>query len=79
MKKRRGLTLLQKRNVKGFMFILPWLVLVAMTIRDGPFREFYSTPLGLAVVGVGGLMSLGGARLVSRLGRMPEEPRVLGR
>lgn len=70
---------LEHRINARVVFILPWLVLVAMTIRDGPFREFYSTPLGLAVVGVGGLMSLGGARLVSRLGRMPEEPRVLGR
>ena len=26
MKRRRGLSLLQKRNVKGFMFILPWLI-----------------------------------------------------
>jgi len=61
------------------VFILPWLVLVAMTARDGPFREFYATPLGLAVIALGGVMSLGGAWLVSRLGRTPEEPRVLGR
>ena len=26
MKRRHGLSLLQKRNVKGFMFILPWLI-----------------------------------------------------
>ena len=26
MKQKRGLSLLQKRNAKGFMFILPWLV-----------------------------------------------------
>lgn len=61
------------------VFILPWLVLVAMTVRAGPFREFYATPLGLAVIAVGGVMSLGGAVLVSRLGRTPDEPRVLGR
>ena len=26
MKKRRGLSLIQKRNAKGFLFILPWLI-----------------------------------------------------
>lgn len=26
MKQKRGLSLLQKRNAKGFMFILPWLI-----------------------------------------------------
>jgi len=61
------------------VFILPWLVLVAMTARAGPFREFYSTPQGLAVVVAGGVLSVTGSVLVSRLGRNPDEPRVLGR
>ena len=60
------------------VFILPWLVLVAMTARDGPFREFYATRMGLAVIVVGGVLSLSGSFLVSRLGRQPDEPRVLG-
>lgn len=60
------------------VFILPWLVLIAMTARAGPFREFYRTTLGLAVIGAGGLMSLAGSLLVGRLGRQPDEPRVLG-
>lgn len=61
------------------VFVLPWLVLIAMTVRPGPFRDFYATPLGLAVIGLGGVLSLTGSVLVSRLGRTPEEPRVLGR
>lgn len=60
------------------VFILPWIVLVAMTVREGPFREFYGTGLGLAVIVAGGVLSLSGSILVSRLGRQPDEPRVLG-
>lgn len=61
------------------VFVLPWVVLIAMTIRDGPFRDFYVTSAGLAVIAVGGILSLAGSVLVARLGRQPEEPRVLGR
>lgn len=61
------------------VFVLPWLVLIAMTVRPGPFRDFYATSLGLAVIVVGGVLSLSGSILVSRLGRNPDEPRVLGR
>ncbi|MFP3914160.1 MAG: type II secretion system F family protein [Actinomycetota bacterium] len=61
------------------VFVLPWLVLIAMTLRPGPFRDFYASTLGLVVIAVGGALSLGGSLLVSRLGRNPDEPRVLGR
>lgn len=60
------------------VFVLPWLVLVAMTARPGPFRDFYATRMGVAVIVVGGLLSVTGSVLVSRLGRTPDEPRVLG-
>ncbi len=60
------------------VFILPWLVLVAMTARPGPFRDFYATSAGLAVILTGGVLSMTGSILVSRLGRNPDEPRVLG-
>jgi hypothetical protein len=29
-----------KINARAVL-VLPWLVLVALTIRDGPFRDFY--------------------------------------
>lgn len=61
------------------VFVLPWVVLVAMTVREGPFREFYAMPVGLVVIAVGGVLSLAGSLLVGRLGRQPDEPRVLGR
>jgi tight adherence protein B len=72
-----GAALEHKINARA-VFILPWLVLIAMTIRDGPFREFYTTPLGVGVIVVGGILSLSGSFLVSRFGRTPDEPRVLG-
>ena len=70
---------LEHRINARIVFVLPWIVLLAMTVRAGPFREFYSSPGGLLVVTVGAVMSLGGMALVARLGRDPVEPRVFGR
>lgn len=67
----------QKINSR-VVFVLPWLVLVAMTARSGAFRDFYSTPAGLLVVVFGGVMSLIGVAISSRLGAQPTEPRVFG-
>ena len=67
----------QKINSR-VVFVLPWMVLVAMTARSGAFREFYSTPAGVAVVAVGGILSLLGITIASKLGRRPSEPRVFG-
>lgn len=67
----------QKINSR-VVFVLPWIVLVAMTARSGAFREFYSSPPGLLVVAIGGVMSLVGVGIASRLGAQPPEPRVFG-
>lgn len=67
----------QKINSR-IVFVLPWVVLVAMTARTGPFREFYGTPAGIGVVLVGGVLSLVGIVVASRLGGSPTEPRVFG-
>lgn len=67
----------QKINSR-VVFVLPWVVLVAMTARSGAFREFYSSASGLIVVGIGGVMSLFGVVIASRLGTQPSEPRVFG-
>ncbi len=67
----------QKINSR-VVFILPWFVLVAMTAQPGAFREFYGTPAGVAVVVAGGVLSLLGVLIASRLGRGPAEPRVYG-
>jgi tight adherence protein B len=65
----------QKINSR-VVFVLPWLVLVAMTARSGPFREFYSSSAGVLVAVIGGVMSLVGVAIASKLGSQPSEPRV---
>lgn len=65
----------QKINAR-VVFVLPWFVLIAMTAKPGAFREFYSTSAGLTVAVIGGVMSLLGIVIASRLGSQPAEPRV---
>ena len=67
----------QKINAR-VVFVLPWVVLMAITARPGAFRDFYATPAGLFVVLIGGVLSLVGMAAVARIGRIPTEPRVLG-
>jgi tight adherence protein B len=57
---------------------LPWLVLLALTFSDGPFRDFYRSQAGLLVVLIGGALSAFGYALISRLGRTVTEERVFG-
>ena len=76
MEQIRSEALEQKINAR-VVFVLPWFVLVAITARQGPFRDFYSSRAGVMVAVIGGLMSLLGIAIASRLGRQPAEPRVL--
>lgn len=71
------LSLEQKINAR-IVFVIPWLVLIFMTLRPGPFREFYRSAAGGIVVLIGGAASFFGMWLVGRLGREPDEPRVFG-
>jgi tight adherence protein B len=66
-----------KINARAVL-VMPWLVLVALTIRPGAFRDFYRSPAGLLVVMIGAGLSALGAWWISRLGRAHDEPRVLG-
>lgn len=66
-----------KINARAVL-VLPWLVLVMLTIRPGAFRDFYRSPAGLVVVVLGAAMSVLGGWLVGRLGRDREERRVFG-
>jgi tight adherence protein B len=66
----------QQINARA-VFALPWLVLLVITMRGGPFREFYQSSAGVVTVAAGGLLSLAGLFIVSRLGRDPVEARVL--
>ncbi|MBM3659739.1 MAG: hypothetical protein FJW95_09595 [Actinobacteria bacterium] len=61
------------------VLVLPWLVLIALTLRPGPFRAFYASPTGLWVILAAALLSALGAWWLGRLGAQPVEPRVFGR
>ena len=67
----------QRINARA-VFILPWLVLVAMTLQEGPFRDFYRSPAGVVVIAVGGVASLAGMWMIRRLGSQTPEPRLVG-
>lgn len=73
----RSAGLEQKINSR-VAFVLPWLVLVALCLPAGAYRDFYRSPAGAAVVLLGGAMSLGGMAIISALGRPLGEQRVLG-
>lgn len=66
-----------KINARAVL-VLPWVVLVALTIRAGPFRDFYQSGGGLLVVLAGGVLSAFGYFLIARLGRTQHERRVFG-
>lgn len=69
---------LEQRINGRIVFVVPWLVLLMLTSRPGPFRAFYASTAGVVVIVVGALMSLMGAWLVTRLSRDTIEPRVFG-
>jgi tight adherence protein B len=54
----------------------PWLVLVLVASRPQGARAFDS-PTGIIVLLVGGAVTVVGYRLMVRIGRLPDEPRIL--
>jgi tight adherence protein B len=60
------------------VLVMPWFVLVALTLRPGPFRDFYGSAAGLLVVLAGAAASALGSFWIGRLGRRQEEQRVFG-
>jgi tight adherence protein B len=69
---------LEQRLSARIVFAVPWLVLLLMTARDGPYRVFYRSAGGTVVILVGAILSVFGWGAVSRLGREPIEQRVFG-
>ena len=67
----------QKINARA-VFVLPWFVLIAITLRDGPFRDFYRSGAGIVIVALGAILSGFGIWLVTRLSDEPTEARVFG-
>jgi tight adherence protein B len=66
-----------KINTRAVL-VLPWFVLVALTLRAGPFRAFYRSTGGLVVVLIGAVLSGIGYVVVARLAREQDERRVFG-
>jgi tight adherence protein B len=64
-------------NARAVM-VLPWFVLVALTVRGGAFRDFYARGAGVVVVLAGAALSAIGYLWISHLGRAHDERRVLG-
>lgn len=54
----------------------PWAVLALLSTRPESVRA-YNSPTGAVVLAVGGVVSLVAYRLMLRIGRLPEEERVL--
>ncbi len=49
------------------VLVLPWFVLLALTIRGGAFRDFYQSGAGVLVVAAGGVLSAIGYAWITRL------------
>lgn len=58
--------------------VLPWMVLVMLCTTDGPFRAFYRSAAGTAVLALGLALSALGVVVLGRLGREQGEQRVFG-
>jgi hypothetical protein len=54
----------------------PWVVLALLSLRPEAV-EAYDTSAGLVVLGIGGGLSLIAYRLMLRIGRLPDDERVL--
>lgn len=57
--------------------ILPFLVLAFLVAANESYRSFYRTGGGWIVVSIGVVMAIGGWKLITVLGRVPAEERVL--
>jgi len=69
---------LEMRINSRAVVVLPWLVLVALTARAGPFRDFYRSSGGLVTLVVAACLTAVGMFFLGRLGRDEDEPRIFG-
>ena len=63
-------------NAARLAVAAPWVVLAMMSTRAGSLAA-YGRPVGVAVLVVGGATCLVAYRVMLRIGRLPEDPRVL--
>ncbi len=63
-------------NAARLAVAAPWLVLAMLSTRPDSLQA-YSRPAGVLVLAIGGVLSLVAYRVMVRIGRLPEEGRVL--
>lgn len=63
-------------NAARLALVAPWLVLLMLATR-GSSLEAYSSPTGVVILVIGGLVSFAAYRIMRRIGRLPTEVRVM--
>jgi tight adherence protein B len=63
-------------NAARLAVAAPWLLLGMLSVRTSAIKE-YDSPAGLIVMAIGAAVCVLAYRLMLRLGRLPEEQRVL--
>lgn len=63
-------------NAARLALVAPWLVLLMLATRGNSLAA-YSTPTGVAILVIGGLVSFAAYRIMRRIGRLPAEIRVM--
>ncbi|GAA1999017.1 type II secretion system F family protein [Nakamurella flavida] len=63
-------------NAARMAVAAPWLVLVLLATQRATIQA-YDTPTGALILGAGAVASVGAYRLMIRIGRLPEDKRVL--
>jgi len=63
-------------NAARMAVCAPWLVLVLLATQRETLAA-YDSPAGTAILLIGAVLSVGAYRLMIRIGRLPEDKRVL--
>ncbi len=58
--------------------VAPWLLLIYLTVSQGPYRAYYQTGAGRVIVAGAGLWWAIGLAVLRILKKQEAEPRVLG-
>lgn len=67
----------ETRSQAVVAMVMPFVVLAFLVSSSAEFAAFYATTGGWIVIGFGALLVLAGWKLISTLGQLPVEPRVL--
>lgn len=63
-------------NAARMAVCAPWLVLILLATQNETLTA-YDTPTGTLILVAGAVLSVGAYRLMLRIGRLPEDRRVL--